>query len=83
MSLLIWIVLGAIAGWIANYLMKAGFDILVCILIGIIGGLLGGWLSSQLGGPSVSGNNIISLVVATLGACILNFLMRIIRQGRV
>lgn len=81
MSLLVWIVVGAVAGWLANYVMKAGFDLIICVVVGIIGGLLGGWLSSQLGGPSVSGINLISLVVAFVGACILIFLLRLVRKG--
>ena len=71
MGLLSWIVVGLIAGWLANQMMRSGRGNLVTdIIVGIIGGLVGGWLAGTLFGVpnAVNGVNVGSIVVAFLGA---------------
>lgn len=71
MSLLAWIVLGLIAGFIASKLVnKTGEGMVLDILLGIVGAVVGGWLFHTFGMPGVSGVNVYSLVVAVIGAAV-------------
>lgn len=73
MSILAWIVLGLIAGWLAGKVTKgSGFGALGDIILGIIGALVGGFLATNLLGMSdpVSGFNLTTLIVAFVGAVI-------------
>lgn len=78
MNIILWIILGAISGWIANLIMKNNQGILEDILLGIVGGFLGGFIMNFVGQPGVSGFNLYSMIVAVIGAIILVFLGRII-----
>ena len=72
MGILSWIVLGAIAGWIASLIVnRAGEGVIVDILLGIAGGLIGGWVFNAMGSTGVTGFNVWSLFVAIIGAVIL------------
>jgi uncharacterized membrane protein YeaQ/YmgE (transglycosylase-associated protein family) len=71
MSLIAWIVLGLIAGFIASKLVnKTGEGMLMDIVLGIVGAVVGGWLFHTLGMPGVTGLNIYSLAVAVIGAAV-------------
>jgi uncharacterized membrane protein YeaQ/YmgE (transglycosylase-associated protein family) len=71
MSILAWIVLGLIAGFIASKIVnKTGEGIILDIVLGIVGAVVGGWLFSAFGSSGVSGLNIYSLVVAVIGAVV-------------
>lgn len=82
MNSLIWfLIIGAIAGWLAGLLMKGGgFGLLGDIVVGILGAILGGWLFGKLG-VSFGGGLVGSLLVAFLGAVILLFLVRLIKRA--
>jgi len=82
MNSFIWfLIIGAIAGWLAGLVMKGrGFGLLGDIIVGIIGAFLGGWLFGKLG-VSFGGGLAGSLIVAFLGAVILLFLVRLIKRG--
>ena len=82
MNGLIWfLIIGAIAGWLAGLLMKGrGFGILGDIIVGIVGAVLGGWLFGALG-ISAGGGLAGSLIVAFIGAVILLFLVRLIKRA--
>lgn len=81
-SLLVWIIVGAIAGWLAGVLMKSPMGLLTDIIVGIIGGFIGGWLLSALGiGGAVTGLNIASILTAFIGAVILLALLRAFRRA--
>jgi uncharacterized membrane protein YeaQ/YmgE (transglycosylase-associated protein family) len=82
MNSLIWfLIIGAIAGWLAGLVMKGrGFGLLGDIIVGIIGAFLGGWLFGRLG-LSFGGGLAGSLIVAFLGAVILLFLVRLIKRA--
>jgi len=84
MSWLGWIVLGAIAGWLASIITgrNAQMGCIANVVVGIIGGLLGGWIMSQFGGEGVTGFNIPSLLVAVVGAVILLFIWNLIAGRR-
>lgn len=80
MGILSWIVVGLIAGWLAGMVMKgSGYGVIGNIVVGIVGALLGGYLSTLLfDGTSVSGINLQSLLIATLGSIVLIFLVRLL-----
>jgi uncharacterized membrane protein YeaQ/YmgE (transglycosylase-associated protein family) len=72
MSIIGWIVLGLIAGFIASKIVnKRGGGIVLDIFLGIIGALVGGFLFSQLGAVGVTGFNLWSMLVAIVGAVII------------
>ena len=78
MSILAWIVLGAIAGWLASVIVRgSGLGLLGDIVVGIVGALLGGFLVSIVGGSGVTGFNLWSFVVAVLGAIVLLLVARV------
>jgi len=78
-SVLAWIIIGAIAGWLAGRLVKGqGFGLIGNIVIGILGGGLAGILAPALGLYTTStGGNI---VAATVGALVLLFLVNLVRR---
>jgi uncharacterized membrane protein YeaQ/YmgE (transglycosylase-associated protein family) len=80
-SLLIWLLVGAVAGWIAGAVVKGGgFGLLGDIVVGILGAFIAGWLFPRLG-VSI-GVGIISVIVsAAIGAIILLLLVRLIRRA--
>ena len=80
MGILSWIIVGLIAGWLAGMIMKgSGYGVLGNIVVGIIGALLGGYLSTLLfDGVTISGINLQSLLIATLGSIVLIFLLRLL-----
>ena len=82
MNSLIWfLIIGAIAGWLAGQFMKGrGFGLLGDIIVGIIGAFLGGWLFGVFG-VSLGGGLIGSLIVAFIGAVVLLFLVRLIKRA--
>ena len=85
MGILAWIVIGLIAGALAKLIMP-GDDpggIIVTILIGIVGAFVGGFVVNLFGGAGVSGFNIWSILVATLGAIILLAVYRLVVSRRV
>jgi uncharacterized membrane protein YeaQ/YmgE (transglycosylase-associated protein family) len=85
MGLLSWIVVGAIAGWLAGQVVQGtGFGLLGDIIVGVVGGLVGGFLASQLFNmpDAVNGFNLGSIVVAFLGAIVVIVVIRLLRGGR-
>lgn len=81
MGILLWIVFGAIAGWLASVLMKSQNGLLMDIVLGIVGAVIGGFVMNLFGQPSVSGFNIYSIFVAVLGSVILIWLGRRMHFG--
>ncbi|PUA20250.1 GlsB/YeaQ/YmgE family stress response membrane protein [Glaciimonas sp. PCH181] len=80
-GILAWLIIGAIAGWLAGVLVKGGgFGVLVDIIVGIVGAFIGGWLASVLR-IGVSGGMIASIVVATLGAVVLLVILRLVKRA--
>jgi uncharacterized membrane protein YeaQ/YmgE (transglycosylase-associated protein family) len=84
MGIITWIVVGLIAGLLGKLIMP-GDDpggIIVTILIGIVGAFIGGFVVSIFGGTGVTGFNIWSIIVATIGAIILLAIYRLLVGGR-
>ena len=83
MGLFATLVVGLIAGFLAHLIMKTKANILVDLILGIIGGFLGGWLTSLvLHQNLMSGINIISIIVALVGAVVVVFLYRLIFERK-
>ncbi len=79
MGILIWIIVGLIAGWLAGLVMKGGgYGVLGDIILGIIGALVGGFIASALFGipNAINGFNLTTLIVAFLGAVIVVAIVR-------
>jgi uncharacterized membrane protein YeaQ/YmgE (transglycosylase-associated protein family) len=83
MGIIAWIVLGAIAGLIANLIMGGREGILWTIVLGIVGAVVGGWLAGTvLGVADVTGLNVESIVVAVIGACLVIAVFRALGSRR-
>lgn len=77
MGLLIWIIFGALVGWIASILMHTRRRGLIRnIIVGLVGSMLGGWLASLIGIGSVQTFTIEGFAIATGGAIIFIWLLR-------
>jgi uncharacterized membrane protein YeaQ/YmgE (transglycosylase-associated protein family) len=71
MSLIGWIILGLIAGFIASKIVnRSGEGMILDIVLGIVGGVVGGWLFSFFGAEGVTGFNLYSMLVAIIGAIV-------------
>lgn len=81
-ALVIWLVVGLIAGFLASVVMRGGgYGIIGDIIVGIVGAFIGGFLMSLLG-LNTSGGLIYSIIVAFIGSCILIAILRAISRGR-
>ena len=81
MSIIAWIVLGLIAGFIGSKLVnKTGEGFFLDIALGIVGAVIGGWLFNLFGMPGVTGLNIYSLIVAVIGAVVFLVVYHAIRR---
>lgn len=80
-GILVSLIIGALAGWLAGKIMKKGMGLLVCIIVGVVGGFLGSWVFSLLG-LSGSGTFLGQLLVGTLGAVLLLFILSLFRKKK-
>lgn len=79
MSILAWIVLGLISGFIGSKLVnKTGEGLVLDIVLGIVGAIVGGFIANMFGNAGVTGLNIYSLVVAVIGAVVVLLVYRIL-----
>ena len=80
MSILGWIVLGGLAGWVASMITKRNDQMgcLTNIIAGMLGAIVGGWIFSIFGGGGVTGFNLVSLLVATAGAVVVLAIVNLI-----
>lgn len=80
-GIIVWLIIGAIAGWLAGSLIKGGgFGLIGDIVVGIVGAFIGGWLAGVLG-ISIGGGLIASIITATAGAIALILLLRVVRRA--
>jgi uncharacterized membrane protein YeaQ/YmgE (transglycosylase-associated protein family) len=80
-GIIAWILIGAVAGWLAGSLVKGGgFGLVGDIVVGIVGAFVGGWLAGTLG-INIGGGLIASIITATAGAIILIVLLRLIKRA--
>ncbi|MGL4316170.1 MAG: GlsB/YeaQ/YmgE family stress response membrane protein [Pseudomonas sp.] len=81
MSILLFLIIGAVAGWIAGKLMRGGgFGLVGNLVVGIVGAVIGGHLFSFLG-VSAGGGLVGSLVTAVIGALVLLFIVSLIKRA--
>src|SRR5215813_2351299 len=85
MNILIWLIMGAVIGWLASVIMRTNEGLLMNIVVGIVGALIGGWLISPLVGAATINQGDLSLAglgVSLLGAVILLAIVNLFRSGR-
>lgn len=83
MGIILWIIFGALAGWIASLIMHTNGQqgAVMNVVVGIIGAIIGGFLVRLFGGAGVTGFNFYSLIVAIIGAVVLLAIWRAV-SGR-
>ena len=80
-ALVIWLLIGAIAGWLAGQIMGGGgFGLVGDIIVGIIGAFIAGELFPRLG-FALGGGVVGTIIAAAIGACLLLFVVRLVRRG--
>ncbi|MBZ9999549.1 MULTISPECIES: GlsB/YeaQ/YmgE family stress response membrane protein [unclassified Mesorhizobium] len=80
-SLLVFIIIGAIAGWLAGLIVSGfGFGLIGNIIVGIIGAFIAGWLFPRIG-LAIGGGILASIIHATIGAIILLILVRVLKRA--
>jgi len=88
LNLILWLIAGAIVGWLAGLVMNDRGGLVLNIVVGIVGALIGGWL---FGRPTINSGflnttgvfNLTALVVSFIGAVILLAIVNLVRRGRV
>ncbi|MDG0022750.1 GlsB/YeaQ/YmgE family stress response membrane protein [Trinickia sp. Y13] len=76
-----WLIIGALAGWLAGVITKGGgFGLIVDIIVGIVGAFVGGWLAAMLH-IGIAGGFIGTLIVAVIGAVVLLFVIRLVKRA--
>ena len=84
MSILAWIVLGLVAGFIGSKIVnRTGEGLLLDIVLGVVGAIVGGWLFAFFGASDVTGLNIYSFVVAIVGSIVVLVLYHMVFRRRV
>jgi uncharacterized membrane protein YeaQ/YmgE (transglycosylase-associated protein family) len=80
-GIIAWLVIGAIAGWLAGKIVEgSGFGLIIDIVVGIVGAVIGGYLAGALH-IEFGGGLISSIVVAVIGAVILLFALRLVKRA--
>jgi uncharacterized membrane protein YeaQ/YmgE (transglycosylase-associated protein family) len=82
MNIILWILFGAIAGWVSSLIMGRNSSVVGDIILGIIGAFVGGWLATLFGASGVSGFNLYSFIVAILGSILVVWVARFFRRDR-
>jgi uncharacterized membrane protein YeaQ/YmgE (transglycosylase-associated protein family) len=82
MEILLWILFGALAGWLASIVMKTNQSqgVVGDVVLGIVGAIVGGFLMSLFGQTGVTGFNVYSIAVAVLGSVVVIYLGRLLRR---
>jgi len=79
-ALLIWLIVGAIAGWLAGMVVKGGgFGLIGDIIVGIVGALIAGWLLPQIG-IVIAGGIVGQIIDAFIGAVILLVILKLVKR---
>lgn len=82
MGIILWIIFGALAGWIASMIMSTDAEqgAVMNIVVGVVGAVVGGFLFQTFGQAGVSGFNLYSLMVAIIGAIVLLGAVKMVRR---
>ena len=79
-SIVVWLVIGAVAGWLAGIIVKGGgFGLIGDIVVGIIGAVIAGWLLPRIG-IIIGGGFVAAVINAFIGAVILLIILRLLRR---
>jgi len=80
-TLIIWLIIGAVAGWLAGQIMTGGgFGLVGNIIVGIVGALVGGWLLPRLG-IYIGGGVVAAIINAAIGAIIVLFVISLVKRA--
>ena len=84
MNILVWIIFGALAGWIASMIMNKNKQMgaIANIVVGVVGAFIGGYIMVFFGADGITGFNLQSLIVAVVGAVVLLYVIGLISGGR-
>ena len=83
-TILLWILFGALVGWLAGKIMKSRNSFWINVLLGIVGSIVGGFVASLLGFGALGAGlnfNIPNIIISVAGACIVIFLARALKIG--
>jgi uncharacterized membrane protein YeaQ/YmgE (transglycosylase-associated protein family) len=80
MSILIWIIVGLVAGVLASMVVGGGYGLLGDIIVGIVGSFVGGWIFTKMGWGTPFGGLAGTIFIAFIGAIVLLLLLRLIRR---
>jgi uncharacterized membrane protein YeaQ/YmgE (transglycosylase-associated protein family) len=80
MGIIAWIIIGVVAGWLAEKIMGRSHGLITNLIVGVIGAVIGGWLTSFTGFPVIVNALVTSIAVATIGAVILLFLLGLVKR---
>ena len=75
-----WIIIGIVAGWLAEKVMGRSHGLVTNLIVGVVGALIGGFIAENLLGQPVGGFNLITLLVAFGGAVLLLFLLGLVKR---
>lgn len=75
-----WIIIGVVAGWLAEKVMGRSHGLLTNLIVGIVGALIGGFIAESMLGQPVGGFNLVTLFVAFGGAVLLLFLLGLVKR---
>jgi uncharacterized membrane protein YeaQ/YmgE (transglycosylase-associated protein family) len=80
-GIIAWLIIGAVAGWLAGIFVKGGgFGLIGDIIVGIVGAFVGGWLAGALH-IGIGGGWISAIITATLGAVVFLLILRLFRRA--
>ncbi|MBM7119021.1 GlsB/YeaQ/YmgE family stress response membrane protein [Archangium primigenium] len=79
-TLVLWLFIGLIAGWLASAVVGGGYGIVGDIVVGIVGAFLGGWIFRSLGVGAPGSGLVSSIIVAFVGAVVLLLILRAIHR---
>jgi len=80
MGIIVWIIIGLVAGWLAGLIMKgSGYGLIGDLVLGLVGAVVGGWLVGLVAPAAEPTGFLGSIIVATIGAILLIFIARAIR----
>jgi len=85
MNIILWLVFGAIIGWLAGIIMKSKSSLIWNIIFGIVGALLGGFIASLFGFGSLSGEfhfDVVGILISIGGACLVILIAKMLKIGK-
>jgi uncharacterized membrane protein YeaQ/YmgE (transglycosylase-associated protein family) len=84
MNIVLWIIFGAIVGWVASVIMKTDSQqgVLLNIVVGVIGSFVGGWFMNTIGERGVTGIDLYSFAVAVAGSVVLILIVKSLQRIR-